>query len=79
MTLSQLGIYTLKKVRLGYTSKPNMNIYFQKVSIQKKKKKNIYIYILSKSYILISIMIRVCALENDIITIRNIYFKKVEV
>ena len=78
MTLSQLGIYTLKKVRLGYTSKPNMNIYFQKVSIQKKKK-YIYIYILSKSYILISIMIRVCALENDIITIRNIYFKKVEV
>ena len=75
MTLSQLGIYTLKKVRLGYTSKPNMNIYFQKVSI---KKKNIYIYILSKSYILISIMIRVCALENDIITIRNMYFKKVE-
>ena len=77
MTLSQLGIYTLKKVRLGYTSKPNMNIYFQKVSIQKKKI-YIYIYILSKSYILISIMIRVCALENDIITIRNIYFKKVE-
>ena len=75
MTLSQLGIYTLKKVRLGYTSKPNMNIYFQKVSI----KIYIYIYILSKSYILISIMIRVCALENDIITIRNIYFKKVEV
>ena len=74
MTLSQLGIYTLKKVRLGYTSKPYMNIYFQKVSI----KIYIYIYILSKSYILISIMIRVCALENDIITIRNMYFKKVE-
>ena len=76
MTLSQLGIYTLKKVRLGYTSKPNMNIYFQKVSI-KKKNIYIYIYILSKSYILISIMIRVCALENDIITIRNIYYKEV--